>query len=143
MDAAATLAAALAEGWGGPILHARRVALGVSQRDMAEPLGVRRLTLSEIETGRRTPGQRLANALATLVTTWEALQDAAVVELCQQPPGDQGRAVLWTYRTAEAYWDADQQAAHLQVPAAVHQVAAGRAWRSLAEAGVLAEILHR
>ena len=59
----------------GALIRERRLAMGLSQRELAERLGVRQNQVSRIETGERPITIRTARGLAD-VLGWEVVKEA-------------------------------------------------------------------
>jgi len=105
-------------------LKARREALGLSQAELADTLGVRQATVSRWETESNPIPEGIDAELADLAGTRDALV-RRMVTLGEQSD----RAIFTVYQDDESFW-----AAHPEmegVPAAVQRVAAALAQAEL------------
>lgn len=125
-------------------LKARREALGLNQEDMAGLLGVTQATLSNWESGTRTPRDPLTVAMR--VYQIEDVHDKIIDDLCEigehsSAVRDTPEVTLRTYRTDEAYWANDTHAREMGWPAILHRSACAWAKRILEEeSGIQATI---
>lgn len=127
-------------------LKARREGLGLNQEEMAAILGVKQTTLSRWESGHSAPRDPVE--VEMMAGNVEDLHDRIIDELCElgehsSAVRDSAGVVLRTYRTNEAYWEADAQAREMRIPAALHRSAAAWARRILeSEDGIEARIVE-
>ena len=125
-------------------IKARREALGLNQEDMAAILGVKQITVSQWEAGLRSP--RDPADIALRLSNAEDVHDKIIDDLCEIAEHSSGvrdtpNVVLRTYRTDEAYWEADAMARENGWPAVLHRSACAWARRILeAEEGIQARI---
>ena len=124
-------------------IKARREALGLNQEEMAAILGVKQITVSHWETGLRKP--RDPADVALRLAQIEEIQEKIIDDLCELAEHSSGvrdtpEVVLRTYRTNDAYWEADAEARENGWPAVLHRSAGAWARRILEEDGIQARI---
>lgn len=115
-------------------LVAARAALGLSQRVLAERLGVKRASVSLWELGKtKVVPAAVGVELAGLFAAADRFTSEVVTAVEVQVKARQrGPARIATFDTDEALWAADRVAAASLVPAVVFRVAAARAVYGLA-----------
>lgn len=127
-------------------IKARREALGLNQEDMAALLGVKQITVSQWERGTRSP--RDGGDIRDRISQIESIKDRIIDDLCEIAEHSSGvrdtpEVVLRTYRTNEAYWEADAEARENGWPAVLHRSACACASRILeTEEGIQAPIVE-
>lgn len=126
-------------------IKARREALGLNQEDMAALLGVKQITVSQWEAGLRSP--RDPADVALRLAQIEEIQEKIIDDLCELAEHSSGvrdtpNVVLHTYRTNDAYWEADAEARENGWPAVLHRSACAWARRILEEDGIQARIVE-
>lgn len=111
-------------------LRARREALGLSQPQLADLLGVTQATISRWEKGERSPENW--PGIHVLLCEWEDLamqvEDEAVEAVEHASAVQDSPAIeVRTYATDEAWWAMDARAKKARAPAVLHRVAVARA----------------
>lgn len=111
-------------------LRVRRVALGLSQDELARLAGVTQATISQWETGVRTP--RDPHSIHILLSVLEGAHAEILDQLMKSAEAapaerDSPSIILWTYTRDADYWADDTHAHEAGIPAALHRTATAHA----------------